>query len=222
MTTMRARILSLIGWALISLWSRTLRIRYVNQEVPLRLKESGRNFIFAFWHGRQFLLFHTHEKSGIVIPASESRDGDIQAGILLRFGFEVVRGSSKRKGDRALLGLVDALRKGKTIALAVDGPRGPVREVKQGVTYLAGKLEKSIVPVITSARRFWVLTKTWDNYLLPKPFSECVVMYGDPLTVTGSAEEELERKRLELTDSLNRLMAQADGSFGAAATGKGV
>ncbi len=53
------------------------------------------------------MLFHTHRNTGIVIPASESRDGEIQAGILKRFGFDVVRGSSKRKGDRALLGLVE-------------------------------------------------------------------------------------------------------------------
>jgi lysophospholipid acyltransferase (LPLAT)-like uncharacterized protein len=217
----RARILSLIGWTLISLWSRTLRVRYLNQEVPLQLQKAGRNFIFAFWHGRQFLLFHTHRRSGIVIPASESRDGDIQAGILQRFGFDVVRGSSKRRGDRALLGLVDALRKRKTIALAVDGPRGPVYEVKQGVIYLAGKLEKPIVPVITSARRSWTLKKTWDKYLLPVPFTDCVVLYGDPLTVAGITEEELERKRLELTAALNRLMQQADGFFGHGAPEKG-
>jgi lysophospholipid acyltransferase (LPLAT)-like uncharacterized protein len=219
---MRARILSLIGWTLISLWSRTLRIRYLNQEVPLALKEAGRNCIFAFWHGRQFLLFHTHRKTGIVIPASESRDGDIQAGILLRFGFDVVRGSSKRKGDRALLGLVDALRKGKNVALAVDGPRGPVHEVKQGVAYLAGKLEKPIVPVITSARRFWVLKKTWDQYRIPKPFTECVVLYGDPLAVAGTTEDELGRKRLELAAALNRLMEQADRSFEHPAPRKGI
>ena len=168
---MRARILSFIGWTLLSLWCRTLRITFVNKEVPDRLKAEGKNIIYAFWHGRQFLLFHTHRELGVVIPASESRDGEIQAGILTRFGFEVVRGSSKRKGAQALLGLVDGLRRGKHIALAVDGPRGPLYEVKQGVTYLAGKLDKPIVPVITSAKRYWILEKIWDKYLLPVPFT---------------------------------------------------
>jgi len=143
---LRARALSFIGWIILSVWSSTVRIRYVNKEVPDRLASEGKNFVYAFWHGRQFLLFHTHRKSGIVIPASESRDGEIQAGILKRFGFDVVRGSSKRKGDRALLGLLDGLRRGKNIALAVDGPRGPIYEAKQGVTYLAGKLNKPSFP----------------------------------------------------------------------------
>ena len=210
---MRSRILSFIGWTLLSLWCRTLRITFVNKEIPDRLKAEGRNIIFAFWHGRQFLLFHSHRGLGVVIPASESRDGEIQAGILTRFGFEVVRGSSKRKGAQALLGLVDGLRRGKHIALAVDGPRGPLYEVKHGVTYLAGKLDKPIVPVITSAKRFWILDRIWDKYLLPVPFTRAVVMYGEPITVCGLSEEVLESKRGELQTALNRLMADADGYF---------
>ena len=210
---MRARILSFIGWTLLSLWCRTLRITFVNKNIPDSFKAEGRNIIFAFWHGRQFLLFHTHRALGVVIPASESRDGEIQAGILTRFGFEVVRGSSKRKGAQALLGLVDGLRRGKHIALAVDGPRGPLYEVKQGVTYLAGKLDKPIVPVITSAKRFWVLDRIWDKYLLPVPFTRAIVLYGEPIMVNGTSEEVLEAKRGELQTALNRLMADADEYF---------
>lgn len=209
----RAAVVGWIGWLIVSLWTRTLRIRFVRREVPDRLLAEDKNVIYAFWHGRQFMLFHTHRKEQIVIPASESRDGEIQANILRRFGFGVVRGSSKRKGDRALLGLVDALRRGKSIALAVDGPRGPIYEVKQGVTYLAGKLNKPIVPLISSARSAWVLGRIWDKYLLPRPFSRCVIVYGDPIIVKGTAEEELECKRQELAESLNRIMGEADRYF---------
>lgn len=206
----REKVLSFIGWVLISIWSRTVRIQLIEKEIPDRLRAEGNNLIYAFWHGRQFLLFHSHRNTGIVIPASESRDGDIQAGVLQHFGFDVVRGSSKRKGDRALLGLVDGLRKGKDIALAVDGPRGPIYEVKQGITYLAGKLNKPIVPVSTSAKRFWILEKIWDKYMLPVPFTRGVIVYGEPIIVRGIQEEELESKRRELTDALNRVMNRAD------------
>jgi len=209
----REKVLSYIGWVLISIWSRTIRIQFIEKGIPDRLRAEGNNLIYAFWHGRQFLLFHNHRNTGIVIPASESRDGDIQAGILQHFGFDVVRGSSKRKGDRALLGLVDGLRKGKDIALAVDGPRGPIYEVKQGITYLAGKLNKPIVPVSTSAKRFWILEKIWDKYMLPVPFTRGVIVYGEPIVVRGIQEEELESKRTELTDALNRVMSRADEYF---------
>jgi lysophospholipid acyltransferase (LPLAT)-like uncharacterized protein len=210
---LRARLLSLIGWIILSLWSRTVRIRFVNKTVPDQLTSEGKNFIYAFWHGRQFLLFHSHRNTGVVINASESRDGEIQAGILKRFGFAVVRGSSKRKGERALLGLIDGLRKGKNIAVAVDGPRGPLHEAKQGVLYVAGKLDKPIVPVITSAKRYWILEKVWDKYLLPMPFTTGVVIYGEPITVTGTSEDVLQAKGKELEAALNGLMARADDYF---------
>jgi lysophospholipid acyltransferase (LPLAT)-like uncharacterized protein len=218
---MRARILSMIGWSLIALWSRTLRIRVEGREIPARLEAGGKGVIYAFWHGRQFLLVPTHKGSGIVIPVSESRDGEIQAGILRRFGLGVVRGSSKRKGARALMGLVEALRNNRSVAISVDGPRGPIYEVKQGITYLAGKLGLPIVPVITSARSAWRLEKVWDKYLLPKPFSECLVLYGEPITVNGTEEDELEKKRIELGAALNATMARADRMMGFPGTGTG-
>ena len=204
-----------------SLWSSTVRIRFVDRGIPEGLHAQGRNIIYAFWHGRQFLLFYAYRNTGIVIPASESRDGEIQAGIIGRFGLGVVRGSSKRKGAQALLGLVDALRSGKDIAIAVDGPRGPVYEVKQGITYIAGKLSIPIVPLSVAAKRAWVLEKIWDKYMLPKPFTDCVIMYGEPIIVNGTGEEELENKQKELTAALNTLMARADASFGSPGPAKG-
>jgi lysophospholipid acyltransferase (LPLAT)-like uncharacterized protein len=218
---MRARILSFIGWSLMFLWSSTVRIRFMDRGIPEGLRAQGRNIIYAFWHGRQFLLFYAYRNTGIVIPASESRDGEIQAGIIGRFGLGVVRGSSKRKGAQALLGLVDALRGGKDIAIAVDGPRGPVYEVKQGITYIAGKLSIPIVPLSVAAKHAWVLKKIWDKYLLPVPFTECVIMYGEPIIVNGTGEEELENKRRELTAALNTIMARADASFGSPGPVKG-
>jgi lysophospholipid acyltransferase (LPLAT)-like uncharacterized protein len=205
--------LSFIAWITLSIWSKTIRMKYVRNEASDRLASEGNGCIYAFWHGRQFLLFHSHRKRGIVIPASESRDGEIQANILRRFGFEVVRGSSKRKGDRALFGLVEGLRKGKDIAIGVDGPRGPIHEVKPGITYLAGKLNKPIIPGTTSAKRYWILNKIWDRLLLPVPFTRGVIIYGTPILVNGISEGELESKRKELERALNDLVVRADSYF---------
>ncbi len=44
----RAKVLPFIGWLVISLWSRTVSIRFINREVPDRFKAEGRNFIYAF------------------------------------------------------------------------------------------------------------------------------------------------------------------------------
>lgn len=208
--TSKAAVLSFAGWLLMSLWSRTIRKKELNREIPGSLRAEGKNIVYAFWHGRQFLLFASSLKEGVVIPSSESRDGEIQAGILERFGFGVVRGSSKRKGERALLGLVEGLRGGKDVALAVDGPRGPAREVKDGALYLAGKLGKPIVPVASSASRCWILGKTWDRYMLPKPFSRGAILYGEPIYVPGIKEEDLHSARGRLKEALDALTRKAD------------
>ncbi len=72
---LRAKVLGFIGWLLITLWSVTVRLRFVNRHIPAGLKAEGKNVIYAFWHGRQLLLFHSHRNMGVIIPASESRDG---------------------------------------------------------------------------------------------------------------------------------------------------
>jgi hypothetical protein len=105
------------------------------------------------------------------------------------------------------------LRKGKDIAIGVDGPRGPVHEVKPGITYLAGKLNKPIIPGTTSAKRYWIFNKIWDRLLLPLPFTRGVILYGAPIVVNGISEEELETKRKELERALNDLVVQADNYF---------
>ncbi len=91
-------------------------------------------------------MYHNYCYSGI-IPVSESRDGRFRF-ILKPFGLETVRRSSRRKGDCALIGIADSLRKSKNVAFAVDGPSGPIYALKQSITYLAGKLNKPIVPVL--------------------------------------------------------------------------
>ena len=208
----RARILSGIAWLLISLCSRTIKIRFVNREVPDRLAAEGKNFIYAFFHGDLFLLLYLYRDSGVVIPASESRDGEIIAQLLRRFGFATVRGSSRRKGQKALLGLIGNMRKGKNVAVAVDGPRGPLREVKAGVVYLAGVTKAPIVPVTVAVKNFWVIEKSWDKLMIPVPFTQGCMRYGDPIYVMGTSNEEIESARRNTEAALQMLMQQSQGS----------
>ena len=204
-----AKIASYVLWAVVSLWSRSLKIRLVNGDIPEGLARKGQNTIYAFWHGSLFLLPHTHRNSGHVIMVSESRDGDIAAGTLRHFGFDVVRGSTKRKGFRALIGLIHILRNSRSVAIAVDGPRGPLHKVKQGSVFIAGRLQIPIVPVVTYAKHCLTLKKSWDKFLVPMPFTKGVVLYGKPLVVDGTAKEEIESKRRELEAILNRMSREA-------------
>jgi lysophospholipid acyltransferase (LPLAT)-like uncharacterized protein len=131
------------------------------------------------------------------------------ARLLKNFGFDVVRGSSKRKGHTALRELITGMRKGKTVAIPVDGPRGPLHVAKPGVVYLAGVLKAPIFPVAVSAQRFRILKKSWDHLMIPAPFTECIVLYGDPVYVNGTTEEEINDARKKLEASLRGLKHRA-------------
>jgi len=142
--------------------------------------------------------------------ASRSRDGEIEARFLQRFGVEVVRGSTTRGGSEALRALVHALRRGREAVITPDGPRGPAYVVQPGIIALARLTGAPIIPLTFSAAPAWRL-KSWDEFLIPKPFARGVVSFGPPLFVPRRADRALEQalsKQLEST--LRALTWQAD------------
>ncbi len=51
-----------------------------------------------------------------------------------------------------------------------------------GVLRLARETGAWILPFTGASSRPWFL-KSWDRYLVPKPFSRCVVGYGEPFAI---------------------------------------
>lgn len=197
-------VLSTLGWAVISAIGRTLRIHDINAR-PEWTRKPFSSVVFAFWHGEQFVACYRHRKQGVVIMSSMSRDGEIQTGILQRFGYRVVRGSSTRGGEKALVESIHQVRKGASAAFAVDGPKGPYHRIKPGIIYLAQKTGRPVIPVSTASRRRRVLSKAWDRYELPVPFSESVIMYGTPVPVGKT--DNVEEKAVEIELEMEKLTA---------------
>jgi len=194
------KLLSFIGWSIINLLGRTLRTRIIN---PFTRQKN--NFAFAFWHGEQFIPCFTRKGEEAVIMSSLSKDGEIQAGILERLGFKVVRGSSTRGGQRALVEMIRYVKRGHDAGFAVDGPKGPSREIKPGVLYLAQKCRIPVVPMSCAAKNKVTFAKAWDQYELPLPFSRAVAAYGAPVYV--SEGDDIGQKTAELSSSLEALSA---------------
>lgn len=199
------RFYSFIGWLIIKLLSLTIKVRVINDSSW----KSFKNVIFAFWHGEQFILYHQHRKQKVAIMTSLSRDGELQSGILSNFGYSVVRGSSSRGGATALIEMLKVLKKGSSVAFAVDGPRGPVYEVKPGVIYLSQKTQIPIIPIAVKYSKAIKLSRTWDQYNLPLPFSTATVIYGKPFYVLQDLPEEMIKAKCEeLKDIIFSLKAE--------------
>ncbi len=189
---------------------RTLRVRtYMHPEVE---KLAPSKVIYAFWHGRYYLLMSVLSKQGVVVLTDLSWAGEIQAKLLAKVGFLPVRGSTRRAAGQALARMKRAMEDGHAGGFALDGPTGPPLRTKPGILLLAKTLGCSIVPVGTSAARSWIVPNTWDRYLIPLPFSRCYVSFGAP--VPGAAEgtittEELDRIICEATDAADREVGRA-------------
>lgn len=127
-----------------------------------------------------FIPVWIHRKDGITALVSESRDGEAVTQLVKAIGYDTIRGSSTRGGRAALKAMIDRGRNGSDLAIMVDGPRGPIYEPKAGTLAIARSAGATIVPTLGTASAYWQLA-SWDRFQVPKPFSRCVIGYGEPL-----------------------------------------
>ena len=173
-----------------------------------------RNFLYAHWHEDiPVLSLRCDRYKNFCTMASQSRDGEIVSRVLEGFGFEVCRGSSHRGGGTALLGMREAFRAGKNLALAVDGPKGPRHQVKSGIMALSQKEGASIIIGTANAKYKLVFRKSWDQMWFPVPFSPIVALFSEPIPFQPdlSFEERrlhLERRMLELKEKAENYFTQ--------------
>jgi len=161
----------------------------------------------AFWHGRIFMASYYFRNRGIVVMTSRHRDGDYIADVIRRLGYEAARGSSSRGSHGATLEALRAIRAGKDVGFAIDGPRGPRYVVKRGAAYIAWKSGHPILPFNVSAKNKWTLN-SWDHFQIPKPFSRVIVEIGEPLYVHAASREQLAEYDQKLQHALDNLRSR--------------
>jgi hypothetical protein len=199
----KARLLAAIGSRAMRLLIATLRFR-LNDRASVFEMPVDQPPIWVFWHNRFFVVPYLFERyfprvRGAALT-SASKDGEILAAFLERFGIRPVRGSSSRGGARALVEMRRAVEDGYCMGITPDGPRGPRYRLNPGVVKLAQITGRAILPVRIGYSRYWQL-KSWDAFMIPKPFAEVRVRF-DPLhraaPTTSEEAFEMERARLEL------------------------
>jgi hypothetical protein len=204
-------LLPYIGLALVRVLSATYRVRLVGVENEQPVLDAGGSLIYASWHQRFFAgitLFATRKPIAIMI--SQSRDGALIARIVDLLGWRPVRGSSSRGGKEALRQLKELAGDGYRIGHIVDGPKGPPEVVKAGLLTMAQVTGLPILPTITSAQRQWVF-KSWDRFMLPKPFSRMIIRFGKAITIPATLDgEAFEAERVLVEQQLRELYHDTD------------
>ena len=137
-----------------------------------------------------------------VLLVSQSRDGDVLIRTLRPDGFDFARGSTGPTGGPGYVRLLAAVREGRCVGIAVDGPRGPFGAVREGVMQLSRLSGRPIVPLRAGDGRYWRL-RTWDRTLVPWPGAAFTLAEGPPLQVAPDAgEAEMAAARRRLADLL--------------------
>jgi lysophospholipid acyltransferase (LPLAT)-like uncharacterized protein len=184
-----ARAALLAGRTFLQLLGRTWRVRVVHPERLAQLRAQRLPFIFALWHGQLLPLLWHHRGEGVAVLISEHRDGELVARAAKSLGYDLIRGSTTRGAERALISMVRRLQQGDEIAITPDGPRGPAKKFAPGALVAAQRADCFILPTVMSADRAWRL-KSWDRFIIPKPFARVIVAYGTPAKVQAASSRD--------------------------------
>lgn len=205
---MLRRLVPYLAYAYVTLVGRTTRLTTVRGELRDGLRAQGRRFIYAFWHQRQVYLTWTHRGDPAAVLVSRSKDGEMIAETMRLSRMSSVRGSSTRGGVIAAREMMEVFESGRDLAITPDGPRGPAREVKDGVIFLAQKLGAPILPLAPGLSRKHVFEKAWDRFHVPLPFGRASLVYGEPIEV--GPNDDPQAKAAELKAALDRVTEEAD------------
>jgi lysophospholipid acyltransferase (LPLAT)-like uncharacterized protein len=185
----RLRIGVPFGTMLLRLLALTWRVEVRGESGWRARRAQGQGTVLTLWHGHLLPLTHYLRNLGMLVLVSEHRDGEIIARILQRLGYGLIRGSSTRGGARAFAEMVRALKGGATIAITPDGPRGPARKFSPGAAVAAQRAGVPITTMFVTASRAWTL-RSWDSFMIPKPFAKLVLHFSDPTFVKGTTPAE--------------------------------
>ncbi len=209
----RFAILGVLGAIIIRILVGTLRIEERPKDLRQNFKERGEGIIFAFWHRKMLVLASVWKNANIHVLVSQHTDGEYITSVIRRLGYGVVRGSTTRGGASAIINLVRKARSGVPIAITPDGPRGPRNVAQVGVIYLGQKANTPILPVALGLSSYWEM-QSWDKFIIPKPFSKVLLLYGKPIYVPPKlTEEQLEEYRLRLQKALEEITETANAQI---------
>jgi len=150
-------------------------------------------YIVSIWHGelllQSYFYIQKNNNRTIHVIASDHNDGILISKFVSYFGINIIQGSSTRGGVKALIKAIKQMRSGGNVAITPDGPRGPKHSVADGIVHIAQKLDCYIVPHRIEIDKKWTLN-SWDNFIIPKPFSQINFLLGEAFKITELTTEE--------------------------------
>ena len=151
--------------------------------------EKGTPVIIAVWHGHLLSVLHDLRREHVHAVAGTHKDADLISEIASRWGWNMIRGSSKEKGNIAYKKMIASLKMpGSILFITPDGPTGPRRIPKPGIIRAAQATNAIIIPTSVHSTKNWKFNN-WDTFFLEKPFGKIYIEYGEPITYDKTMDQ---------------------------------
>jgi hypothetical protein len=190
-------------WLIGSLLGRTWRCS-LEPSAPINpFTEKNKAVIYCFWHSHILPLSYIFRGAGVTAVVSASKDGDRATAVAQRWNHDTIRGSSSKNQVSVVRQCGRVLRENRAVVIIPDGPHGPREQVKPGAAIIALMAHAPVYPVFALPQKSWRL-KSWDRFMIPKPFTKITVRIGNPLLPEkfASGDNRVERFSQELQKAM--------------------
>ena len=174
-----------------------------NTHTPEYYWNNNKPFILAFWHSQLMMIsFCWKTNTKLNILASGHSDGRFGAIVGNYLNLNNIQTHSAKK-KISLKSIFKLLKNSNYVGITPDGPRGPNKKVSDGIIKISKTTQVPIIPVGFASSKFKEL-KSWDSFLITQPFSKCVFVWGEPMTIPKScSENEIEEFKTKLEIKIN-------------------
>ena len=203
------QLLALVSVIYIKLVAVTSSIIIKNIETPQFFWKNNKPFILAFWHSQLMMISYCwNSETKINILASGHSDGRFGAIVGKYFKLKNIPTSSNEKSI-SLKPVFTLLKNSQYIGITPDGPRGPNQKVSDGIIKISKATQVPIIPIGFASSKYKTL-KSWDSFLITKPFSKSAFVWGKAITIPKNCtNNEIEDYKNKLEKELNICVEKA-------------
>ena len=121
----------------------TNKIIVKGKENYIRMIEENKSVIFSVWHGHLLSIVYDLRNLKMNALAGTHKDADLISQIATKWGWNMIRGSSKKNGAIAYKTMLRLLNRSTNTMLFItpDGPSGPPQDTKKRNCWPCSKLQ---------------------------------------------------------------------------------
>ena len=186
---MKFFILKWIGYIVLTLIYKSCKIEIRGQKNFEQALNNNNPTMLCVWHGRMLfpIYYVLNKKLSPWAIASPYQDGAIVASILKKWNVKIIWGSSNRNSNKVSKKMKSIFEgdKNAIICITNDGPKGPKHIAKKGSLEIAQKFNANIITITGNASNHWQF-KSWDHFVMPKPFSKIIIHVAPQYNMDGT------------------------------------